>query len=82
MGKGWIGSSDQQMQTGILEWINNKVLLNSTEKYIQYPMISHKEKEHEKECVCVCVCMTESRFCTAVTQHCNSTIYFNFRKKC
>ena len=55
MGKGWIGSLDQQMQTGILEWINNKVLLNSTEKYIQYPMISHKEKEHEKECVCVCL---------------------------
>ena len=27
------------------EWINNKVLLDSTENYIQYPMISHNGKE-------------------------------------
>ena len=26
------------------EWINNKVLLYSAEKYIQYPMINHNEK--------------------------------------
>ena len=27
-----------------IEWINNKVLLYSTEKYIQYPMINHKKR--------------------------------------
>ena len=27
-----------------IEWINNKVLLYSTEKYIKYPMISHNGK--------------------------------------
>ena len=30
-------------------WINNKVLLYSTGKYIQYPVINHDGKEHEKE---------------------------------
>ena len=34
-----------------------------------------------KNNVCVCVCVTESRFCTAVTQHCNSTIYLNLKQK-
>ena len=29
-----------------IEWINNKVLLYSTENYIQYPMISHNGKEY------------------------------------
>ena len=28
-----------------MEWINNKVLLYSTENYIQYPMINHNGKE-------------------------------------
>ena len=30
-------------------WINNKVLLYSTENYIQYPVINHNGKEYEKE---------------------------------
>ena len=30
-----------------IEWINNKVLLNSTGKYIQYPVINHNGKEYE-----------------------------------
>ena len=29
------------------EWINNKVLLQSTGNYIQYPVINH----HGKECI-------------------------------
>ena len=29
-----------------IEWINNKVLLYSTEDYIQYPMINHNGKEY------------------------------------
>ena len=41
-----------------IEWINNKVLVYSTENYIQYPMINHNGKEHIKRmCVCVCVCV-------------------------
>ena len=31
-----------------IEWINNKVLLYSTENYIQYPVINHSEKEYKK----------------------------------
>ena len=30
-----------------VEEINNKVLLYSTENYIQYPMINHNEKEYK-----------------------------------
>ena len=30
-------------------WINNKVLLQSTGNYIQYPVINHDGKEYEKE---------------------------------
>ena len=29
-----------------VEWINNKVLLYSTENYTQYPMINHNGKEY------------------------------------
>ena len=32
-----------------IEWINNKVLLYSTENYIQYPGINHNGKEYKKE---------------------------------
>ena len=46
-------------------WIN-KVLLYSTENYIQYPVINHNRKEYEKEYIY----MTESLCCTAVIQHC------------
>ena len=34
-----------------LGWINNKVLLYSTRKYIQCPVINHNGKEYEKECI-------------------------------
>ena len=30
-------------------WINNKVLLYTIVKYIQYPVIDHHGKEYEKE---------------------------------
>ena len=42
-----------------IEWINNKVLLYSTENYIQYPVINHSGKEYEKEYICI----TESLCC-------------------
>ena len=47
-----------------MEWINNKVLLYSTENYIQNPMRNHNGKEYflKKK---VCVCITESLCCTA-----------------
>ena len=32
-----------------IAWINNKVLLYSTGKYIQYPVINHHSKEYEKK---------------------------------
>ena len=43
-------------------WINNKVLLNSTGNYIQYPVINHNGKEYEKR---MSLCITESLRCTA-----------------
>ena len=32
-----------------IDWINNKVLLYSTQNYIQYPMINHSGKVHLKK---------------------------------
>ena len=32
-----------------IDWMNNKVLLYSTENYIQYPLINHKGKEYIKK---------------------------------
>jgi len=51
-------------------WVNNKVLLYSTENYSQYAVISHHGKESKKRMcvyvfVCVCVCITESLCHTA-----------------
>jgi hypothetical protein len=34
-------------------WRNSKVLLHSTEDYIQYPMINRSGKEYEKEYIYV-----------------------------
>ena len=31
-----------------VEWVNTKVLLDSTENYIQYPVINHNGKESER----------------------------------
>ena len=41
-----------------IEWINNKVLLYSTENYIQYPIINHSGEEYFKKNVYICI--TES----------------------
>ena len=38
--------------------LNNKVLLYSTENYIQYSMINHNGKEYKKKNVYICI--TES----------------------
>ena len=44
-----------------IEWINNKVLLYSTENYIQYPVINRNGTEYKKEYIYI----TESLCCTA-----------------
>ena len=49
VGEGKIRSLNQQIQTTIYKQMNNKVLLYSTENYIQCPVINHKGKEYEKE---------------------------------
>ena len=41
----------------------NKVLLQSTENYIQHPMTNHNGKEYFKKNVYICI--TESLCCTA-----------------
>ena len=51
-GEGWTWSSGLvDANYYIFKRINNKVLLYSTENYIQYPIINHNEKEYEKEYV-------------------------------
>ena len=54
------------------EWINNKVLLYSTENYIQYTMTNHNGKEYEKEYIYV----KRNHFAVQqkLTQHYKSTI--------
>ena len=52
----WIPWSQPGQGPGRKEWTrswlvdaNNKVLMHSTENYIQYPMINHNGKEHKKK---------------------------------
>ena len=52
--------------------INNKVLLQSTGNYIQYPVINHKGKEYEK---IYSMCITEP-LCYTVEM--NMTLYINY----
>ena len=47
-----------------IEWIN-KVLLYSTENYIQHPMINHNGNEYLKKNVHTYICITESLLLTA-----------------
>ena len=57
-----------------LEWINNKVLLESTGDYTQYPGTHHNRKEYFKKNVYTC--KTESLCHTAeVEEHCKLTIF-------
>ena len=45
-GRNKLGVWDQQIQTAIYKIDTNKVLLNSTENYIQYLIINHNGKEY------------------------------------
>ena len=49
-GGGWVS----RCKLLYIEWINNKVLLYSSENYIQYPMINHNGKEYKKR-MCIYV---------------------------
>ena len=60
-------------------YINNKVLLYSTENYIQYPMINCNGKEYIKN-VYIYICITESLCCIAETNIVNQ-LYFNKKIK-
>ena len=43
----------KRCKVSYINWIN-KILLYSTENYIQYPMINHNGKEYlKKECICM-----------------------------
>ena len=44
--------------------INNKVLLKSIRKYINYPVINHMKKNKKKN-IYFCMCITESHCCAA-----------------
>ena len=63
--KGEGGWNDWEFKTADLNyhigWIS-KVLLYSTGKYIQYPVINHNRKNMKKN---ICVCITESLCCAA-----------------
>ena len=53
VGERWTGS------LGLADaWINNKILLYSTGKYIQYLVVNHNAEECEK------ICITEPFGCT------------------
>ena len=45
-------------------WINNKVLLDSTGNYVQYPVINHNGNEYKKR-KHIYLCITESLCQTA-----------------
>ena len=52
-----------------IEWINNKLLLHSTENYSQYHIINHSEKDCIKVMyiyVCVYIYIYESLSCTTI----------------
>ena len=53
-------------------WENNKVLLYSTRKCTQDPLINHNEKEYEKEYICAY--LNHFAVQQKLTQHCKSTI--------
>ena len=48
-GNNGVGSWGYRCQLLYMEWINSKILLDSTESYIQYYMTNHKEKEYFKK---------------------------------
>ena len=56
--------------TQVTEWTNHKVLLYSTENYIQHPVINHNGEGYRKQCICV----NESFHSSAEITHFKSTL--------
>ena len=59
-GEGRWGGMDWEFGVSIckllyIEWVNNKVLVYSTENYIQYPAINLNGKEYKKRNVYICI---------------------------
>ena len=52
VGKGRNGNEISRGKLLYIEWINSKVLLDSTGNYTQYPMIDHHEKVYITESLC------------------------------
>ena len=57
-----------------MEWINNKVLLDSTGNYIQYPVITIMEKNMKNS---IHIYITELLCCTAEINDIVNQLYFN-----
>ena len=53
LGKGWMDweFGVSRFKPSYRECRDNKVLLYSTENYVQYPVANHNRKEYEKRCV-------------------------------
>ena len=80
-GKDW-GFGISRGKLLYIGWMNNKLLLYSTESCSQCPVADCNRRECEKEYVCVCVCVTLSHFAVRRNEH-NSVnqLYFNKIKK-
>ena len=55
----------------LIKWINNKIVLFSTENNIQYSMINQNGKEYKKECICMYNLLC---YISIINQHCESNI--------
>ena len=53
---GSLGLADANLY--YIGWINNKILLYSTENYIQHPVINHNRKAYEKIYITESLCYT------------------------
>ena len=56
-GNSGAGDWDYRCKFLYTEWINHKVLMHSTENYIQLPMINHNGKKYKKECIYIYIHM-------------------------
>ena len=65
-----------------MEGINNKVLLQSTENYIQYLMINCNGKQYQKQSIYIYMCMQVNHFAVQQNQHNRvNQLYFNKKKQ-
>ena len=59
--KGWSGRLGfARCKFLYTQWMNNKVLLCSTENYVQYSTIKNNGKEYFKKFVCIYICVCVS----------------------